>query len=208
MGSVKATDAGCAACDDQVRGLSLKRIVVGISGASGAVYALRLLQRLAEAEEVQTHLVATRPGEMTLHQETGRRIADLRELVHEVHHVERIGATIASGSFLFEAMAIVPCSMHTMASIACGLASNLLTRAADVALKERRRLILVVRETPLHLGHLRNMATLAEMGAIIAPPVPAFYMLPKTLDDIVEQHVVRMLDLLGVDAEANRWSGM
>jgi 4-hydroxy-3-polyprenylbenzoate decarboxylase len=106
-------------------------------------------------------------------------------------------------------MAIVPCSMHTMSSIACGLASNLITRAADVALKEKRRLVLVVRETPLHLGHLRNMVSLAEMGAVIAPPMPAFYMLPRTIDDIVDQHVVRLLDLLGVvDTEANRWSGI
>ena len=208
-GHVAVAGTGLPACDDRGRGLPLKRIVVGISGASGSVYALRLLQRLAEAKDVETHLVATRPGEMTLHQETGERIAGLRELVQQVHPVERIGATIASGSFLFDAMAIVPCSMHTMASIACGLASNLITRAADVALKEKRRLILVVRESPLHLGHLRNMVTLAEMGAIIAPPMPAFYMLPKTVDDIVDQHVVRLLDLLGVgDVEANRWSGL
>ncbi len=187
----------------------MKRIVVGISGASGTVYGLRLLERLAVAKGVETHLVVTRPGEKTLHQETGRKISDLRALVHQVHQVERIGASIASGSFLFDAMAIVPCSMHTMASIACGLASNLVTRAADVALKEKRRLILVVRETPLHLGHLRNMVSLAEMGVIIAPPMPAFYMLPKTLDEIVDQHVVRLLDLLGVsDAGANRWSGI
>lgn len=187
----------------------MKRIVVGISGASGTVYGLRLLERLSTAQEVETHLVVTRPGEKTLYQETGRKISELRPLVHELHKVERIGATIASGSFLFDAMAIVPCSMHTMSSIACGLASNLITRAADVALKEKRRLVLVVRETPLHLGHLRNMVSLAEMGAVIAPPMPAFYMLPRTIDDIVDQHVVRLLDLLGVvDTEANRWSGI
>ena len=158
---------------------------------------------------METHLVVTRPGEKTLHQETGRTLADLRPLVQKLHPVERIGATIASGSFLFDAMAVVPCSIHTMSAIASGLASNLLTRAADVALKERRRLVLAVRETPLHLGHLRTMALLSEMGAVIAPPMPAFYTLPKTLDDIVDQQVGRLLDLLGIqDADTERWSGI
>ena len=187
----------------------MRRIVIGISGASGAVYGLRLLERLAPKQDVETHLVVTRPGEKTLHQETGRNASDLRPLVHELHSVERIGATIASGSFLFDAMAICPCSVHTMSAIANGLASNLLTRAADVALKERRRLVLAVRETPLHLGHLRSMAALAEMGAVIAPPMPAFYTLPKTLDDIVDQQVGRILDLLGIgDESTQRWSGI
>ena len=187
----------------------MTRIVIGISGASGAVYGVRLLERLGSREGIETHLVVTRPGEKTLHQETGRKLSDLKPLVAEVHPVERIGATIASGSFLFDAMAVVPCSVHTMSAIACGLASNLLTRAADVALKERRRLILAVRETPLHLGHLRSMVALAEMGAIIAPPMPAFYMLPETLDDIVEQQVGRLLDILGVgDSEVQRWRGI
>ncbi len=188
---------------------ALRRIVIGISGASGAVYGLRLLERLASKERIETHLVVTRPGEKTLHQETGRNISDLRPLVHELHSVQQIGATIASGSFLFDAMAIVPCSVNTMSAIASGLASNLLTRAADVALKEKRRLVLVVRETPLHLGHLRTMATLAEMGAVIAPPMPAFYTLPKSLDDIVDQQVGRLLDLLGVEDDVTqRWSGI
>ena len=188
---------------------ALRRIVIGISGASGAVYGLRLLERLASKERIETHLVVTRPGEKTLHQETGRNISDLRPLVHELHSVQQIGATIASGSFLFDAMAIVPCSVNTMSAIASGLASNLLTRAADVALKEKRRLVLVVRETPLHLGHLRTMATLAEMGAVIAPPMPAFYTLPKSLDDIVDQQVGRLLDLLGVEDDVTqRGSGI
>ncbi len=187
----------------------MKRIVIGISGASGAVYGLRLLERLSTAPDVETHLVVTRPGEKTLHQETGRTLAELRPLVAETHSVERIGATIASGSFIFDAMAVVPCSVHTMSAIACGLASNLLTRAADVALKERRRLVLVVRETPLHLGHLRTMATLAEMGAVIAPPMPAFYSLPESIDDIVNQQVGRVLDLLGIEGDnLKRWSGI
>lgn len=186
-----------------------RRIVIGISGASGSVYGVRLLERLSGMDDIETHLVVTRPGEKTLHQESGRNISDLRPLVHELHPVERIGATIASGSFLFDAMAVVPCSIHTMSAIACGLASNLLTRTADVALKERRRLILAVRETPLHLGHLRNLTALAEMGAIIAPPMPAFYTLPKSLDDIVDQQVGRLLDLIGCgDGQVERWSGI
>lgn len=186
-----------------------RRIVIGISGASGAVYGVRLLERLSGRDAIETHLVVTRPGEKTLHQETGRSISDLRGLVNEFHPVERIGATIASGSFLFDVMAVVPCSIHTMSAIASGLASNLLTRTADVALKERRRLILAVRETPLHLGHLRNLTALAEMGAIIAPPMPAFYTLPETLDDIVDQQVGRLLDLMGCgDGHVERWSGI
>ena len=187
----------------------MRRIVIGMSGASGAVYGVRLLERLASRPNVETHLVVTRPGEKTLHQETGRKSSDLRPLVQDLHSVERIGATIASGSFLFDAMAVVPCSVHTMSAIANGLASNLLTRAADVALKEKRRLVLAVRETPLHLGHLRSMAALAEMGAVIAPPMPAFYTLPETLDDIVDQQVGRILDLIGLgDETTQRWPGI
>lgn len=188
---------------------ALRRIVIGISGASGALYGVRLLERLASMKEVETHLVITRPGQKTLHQETGRNTSDLRSIVSELHSVERIGASIASGSFLFDSMAIVPCSAHTMSAIAHGLASNLLTRAAQVTLKERRRLVLAVRETPLHLGHLRAMVALAEMGAIIAPPMPAFYALPQTLDDIVNQQVGRIMDLLDVADEATlRWAGI
>ena len=187
----------------------MQRFVIGISGASGAVLGLRLVKRLNAIEGISTHLVVTGPGEKTLHQETGLLLADLRPLVEELHSVGRIGATIASGSFRFNAMAVVPCSIQTMSAIAGGLTSNLLTRAADVALKEKRRLILAVRETPLHLGHLRNMALLAEMGAIIAPPMPAYYMLPKTVDDIIDQQVGRVMDLMGVDDERTlRWEGI
>ena len=187
----------------------MKRIVIAISGASGAVYGYRLVERLEAVPDVETHLVVTRPGEMTLHQEASKRLADLRPMVDQVHKVERIGATIASGSFVFDAMGIVPCSMHTMSAIAHGLTSNLVTRAADVALKEKRRLVLAVRESPLHLGHLRTMVSLAEMGAIIAPPMPAFYMLPKTLDDLVDHQVGRLMDLLGVsNAGQSRWAGI
>ncbi len=187
----------------------MRRIVVAISGASGAIYGYRLVERLASAPGVETHLVVTRPGEMTLQQEASKRLSDLRAVVDQVHPVERIGATIASGSFLFDAMAVVPCSMHTMSAIAHGLTSNLVTRTADVALKEKRRLVLAVRETPLHLGHLRTMVALAEMGAVIAPPAPAFYMRPKTLEEVVEHQVGRYMDLLGVtDVDAQRWSGI
>ena len=190
-------------------GSGMKRFVIGISGASGAVLGLRLVERLKESDGVSTHLVVTRPGEKTLHHETGRLLRDLRPLVDELHPVERIGATIASGSFRFDAMAVVPCSIQTMSAIAGGLTSNLLTRAADVALKERRRLILAVRETPLHAGHLRNMTLLSEMGAIIAPPMPAYYALPRTVDEIVEQQVGRYMDLLGVeDSSTRRWEGI
>ncbi len=187
----------------------MARIVVGISGASGAIYGLRLLERLSEAKGVETHLVLTRPGEKTLHHETGKTRADLEPLVEEVHAVERIGASIASGSFRFDAMVIVPCSVNTMSAIAGGLASNLLTRAADVALKERRRLVLVVRESPLHLGHLRRMVSLAEMGALIAPPMPVFYTHPKSIEDVVDQQVGRIMDQLGVaDKRIKRWTGI
>ncbi len=187
----------------------MKRIVVGISGASGAVYGVRLLERLAERSGAETHLVVSRAGEKTLHQETGKLVKDLQPLVHELHPVERIGASIASGSFLTDGMAIAPCSINTMSSIAAGTASNLLVRAADVTLKERRRLVLMVRETPLHLGHLRTMTAVTEMGAIVAPPMPAFYTKPQTVDEIVEQQVGRLLDLLGFsDAATLRWQGI
>ncbi len=187
----------------------MKRIVVGISGASGAVYGVRLLERLAEQAETETHLIVSRAGEKTLHQETGKLVRDLRPLVGELHPVDRIGASIASGSVLTDGMAIVPCSIHTMSAIAAGIASNLLVRAADVTLKERRPLVLMVRETPLHLGHLRTMTAVTEMGAIVAPPMPAFYTKPQTVDEIVEQQVGRLLDLLGLGGSAAlRWQGI
>ncbi len=187
----------------------MKRIVIGISGASGAVYGVRLLERLAERAEVEKHLIVSRAGEKTLHQETGKLVKDLRSLVDDIHPVERIGASIAGGSFLTDGMAIAPCSINTLSSIAAGIASNLLVRAADVTLKERRPLVLMVRETPLHLGHLRAMTTVTEMGAIVAPPMPAFYTKPQSVDEIVDQGVGRLLDLLGFsDALTLRWQGI
>ncbi|HWB87045.1 MAG TPA: UbiX family flavin prenyltransferase [Bryobacteraceae bacterium] len=184
------------------------RIVVGISGASGAIYGLRLLERLHGRDEVEVHLILTRAGEKALFLETGKSAAEVRKLADHCYPLEDISCSLASGSYLTDAMVIAPCSIHTMSAIAQGISSNLLIRAADVALKERRKLILVVRESPFHLGHLKNMTALAEMGAIIAPPVPGFYHHPQTVMDIVDHSVDRILDLIGVpDANVRRWEG-
>lgn len=188
--------------------LTVRRIVVGISGASGAVYGVRLLQALATAEGVETHLVVSAAGLRNLRHELDLDAPQLRPLAHQVHDVVDVGAAIASGSFRAAAMAIAPCSMRTLAAVAHGLGDNLITRAADVMLKERRRLVLLARETPLHLVHLRNMATVTEMGAIVCPPVPAFYLRPRSVQDIVDHTVARVLDLLDVPhALAPRWAG-
>jgi len=181
------------------------RLIVGVTGASGAIYALRTLKFLQGAG-VETHLTITRAGEMTLKYECDSGAADLRALADHHYAIGDIGAPIASGSFQVDGMLITPCSVKTMSEIATGVTSNLLTRAADVVLKERRRLVLMVRETPFHLGHLRTMTALAEMGAIIAPPLPAFYAEPASLDDLVNQSVLRTLDLFNLDIEgARRW---
>lgn len=183
------------------------RIVVGVTGASGAVYPLRLLSKLRRPE-VEVHLILSNSGEKTLYLETGRKASDLKSLADFSWPVNDISAPLASGSFPADAMVIAPCSIHTMSSIAYGITSNLLTRAADVTLKERRRLILMVRESPLHLGHLKTMTLLAEMGAIIAPPIPGFYNQPNTVEDLVDSSVDRVLDLIGLpDANARRWTG-
>jgi 4-hydroxy-3-polyprenylbenzoate decarboxylase len=185
------------------------KVVVGISGASGAIYGLRLLERLASRQDVETHLILSKSGEKTLFLETGKLAADARKLAHFWYPLEDIGARLASGSSAMDAMVIAPCSIHTMSAIATGITSNLLIRAADVILKERRKLVLMVRESPFHVGHLRTMTGLAEMGAIIAPPVPAFYHHPQTVMDIVDQSVDRVLDLLGLpDPSAQRWEGV
>jgi len=184
------------------------RIVVGISGASGAIYGLRLLERLRAREDSEIHLILTRSGEKTLFLETGRLSADARQLAHFSYSMDDISCCLASGSYRTDAMVIAPCSIHTMSAIATGISSNLLVRAADVTLKERRKLILMVRESPLHLGHLRNMTALAEMGAIIAPPIPGFYSNPQTIMDVVDHSVDRVLDLIGIpDAGVRRWEG-
>lgn len=185
-----------------------RRIVVAISGASGAAYGVRLLQVLAAAPGVETHLVVSGAGWRNLRHEMQMEQGDLRALAHHCHPVEDIGASIASGSFRSAGMVVAPCSMRTLAAIAHGLGDNLITRAADVMLKERRRLVLLARETPLHLVHLRNMAAVTEMGAVVCPPVPAFYLRPRTVQDIVDQVVARALDLLDVPHElAARWAG-
>lgn len=182
------------------------RIIGGISGASGAIYGWRLLERLRLLPDVEIHLVVTRSAERTLHLETGRKPAELRALAHHSYAIEDIGAALASGSFHADGMVVAPCSIRTMSAIAAGISSNLLLRAADVTLKERRRLILMVRETPFHLGHLRTMAALTEMGAIICPPIPAFYFKPQTIEDLVDHSIDRVFDLLGLPAAAaRRW---
>jgi flavin prenyltransferase len=187
---------------------SRKRIVVAISGASGACYGVRLLEALRAAPGIESHLVVSPAGWRNLRQELAMTAGDLKPLADHVHDIGDIGASIASGSFRAVGMAVAPCSMRTLAAIAHGLGDNLITRAADVMLKERRRLVLLVRETPLHLGHLRNMVAVTEMGGIVCPPVPAFYLRPKTVQDIVDQAVARALDLLEVPhALSARWSG-
>lgn len=179
---------------------------MGISGASGSIYGLRLLERLRARAGVHSHLILTRSGERTAWLETGKKGPEIRSLADHSYPVEDIGCRLASGSFLTDAMVVAPCSVHTMSSIAHGISSNLLVRAADVTLKERRKLILLVRETPFHLGHLRTMTQLAEMGAIVAPPIPGFYHKPQTVMDIVDFSVDRVLDLLGIPIEsAKRW---
>src|SRR3984957_18978090 len=186
------------------------RLVVGISGASGAVIGVRLLAALRRIGTHETHLVVSASGAVTAAQELGITRTDLDAFADVVHNVRDIGAAVASGSFLTDGMVIAPCSMKTLAAVANGFADNLLTRAADVILKERRRLVLVARETPLNLAHLRNMTLATEMGAIVMPPVPAFYAHPKTIDDVVDHTVGRILDLFGIEHReiARRWSGL
>ena len=184
------------------------RVIVGVTGASGSVYGWRLLEKLRETPSVETHLIFSRSGERTAILEMGKLVADFRALADYWYPVEDIGCRLASGSFSTYAMVIAPCSIHTMSAIAAGISSNLMVRAADVTLKERRSLVLMVRETPLHLGHLRSMTALAEMGAIIAPPVPAFYHQPQSVADIVEHSVDRVLDVLKLPSPgAYRWDG-
>ena len=188
---------------------NLRRVIVGISGASGAVYGARLLQVLQGQSSIETHLVVSDAGWRNLRHELDMDRPAVEALAHRVHDLHNVGAAIASGSFDCHAMVVAPCSMRTLAAVAHGLADNLLTRAADVALKERRRLVLMVRETPLHLVHLRNMVTVTEMGAIVCPPLPAFYLRPTTLGDVVDYSVARVLDLIGVAHQiAPRWEGL
>lgn len=181
------------------------RLIIGISGASGVVYGVRLLETLRPLP-VETHLVMTKAAEVALAHETALKVADVQALAHRWHAVTDMAAPLASGSFRTLGMIVAPCSIRTMSEIAVGTTTSLLTRSADVMLKERRRLVLMVRETPLHLGHLRTMTALAEMGAIIAPPVPAFYARPETIEDMINHTLGRILDLFGIDApNMRRW---
>ena len=181
------------------------RLIVGISGASGVVYGVRLLEALRPLD-IETHLVVSKSGELTISYELDRKMADIRALADYVYPAQDVGAAISSGSFRTLGMVVAPCSMRTLGEIASGVTSTLISRAADVVLKERRRLVLAARETPLHSVHLRNMLTLSEMGAIIAPPLPAFYPGPKSVDDIVDHTVGRLLDLFDIDTGAvRRW---
>ena len=182
-----------------------QRLIVGISGASGVIYGIRMLEAL-RAMPVESHLVLSQAAEVTLAWETKMKVAALRDLADVWYPESDIGAAIASGSFPTLGMVIAPCSIRSMSEIATGVTGTLLTRAADVVLKERRRLVMMVRETPLHAGHLRNMLTLSEMGAIMAPPVPAFYSMPQSIDDIIDHSVGRVLDLFGLDTgKIRRW---
>ena len=182
-----------------------RRLIVGISGASGVIYGVRLLE-LLQPLPVETHLVISRAAEMTLAAETDLKAAAVRAKADVVHAIGDMAAPISSGSFKTMGMVVAPCSIRTMAEIASGVTTTLLSRAADVVLKERRRLVLLVRETPLHAGHLRTMAALAEMGAVIAPPVPAFYAKPHSLEEMIDQTLGRVLDLFDLEAEwVRRW---
>jgi flavin prenyltransferase len=185
-----------------------RRLVVGISGASGAAYGVRLLELLRGAP-VETHLVVSKSAQLTLSAETGRKLAEVAALADVVHNAGDVGAPISSGSFRTIGMVIAPCSVRSLSEIAYGTTSSLLTRAADVVLKERRRLVLLVRETPLHLGHLRAMAAATESGAIVYPPVPALYARPATIEEMVDHTLGRMLDLFDIElGTVRRWGGL
>ena len=185
-----------------------RRLIVGITGASGAIYGVRLL-RLLQASDIETHLVMSRSAKITLTQEMDMGVNDVAALAGVVHQVDNIGASIASGSFRTMGMVIAPCSMRSLAEITTGATSSLVTRAADVVLKERRRLVLIVREAPLHLGHLRSMTAATEIGAIIYPPVPAFYARPASLEQMVDHTLGRVLDLFDIENTAvSRWGGL
>ena len=193
-------------------GRAPQRLIIAITGATGAIYGVRLLQALQGAADVETHLLMSPAGVMNLQHELDMGRAEVEALADVVHNVRDIGATIASGSFRANAMIVAPCSMRTLAAIAHGLSDNLITRAADVTLKERRKLVLMVRETPLNLAHLRNMTAVTEMGGIVFPPVPGFYQKPQTIDELVDHTVGRVLDLVDLreigEKLAPGWGGL
>ncbi|MFT4155691.1 UbiX family flavin prenyltransferase [Parafilimonas sp.] len=183
-----------------------KRIIVGISGATGIQYGIRALEMLKQ-EGYKTHLIVSKPAEMVRSYETDITHEQLVSLAHQIHAPQDIGAAVASGSFKTEGMLIAPCSVRTMSEIATGVTTSLMSRAADVVLKERRRLVLMLRETPLHLGHLRTMTAITEMGGIIMPPVPALYLRPESIDEMITHSVARALDLFGLHIDVKRWDG-
>ncbi len=186
-----------------------RRLIVAITGATGAVYGVRLLQHLGASPGVETHVILSDAAVLTLHQELGMARRDVEALAHVVHKLRDVGASVASGSFQSDGMVVAPCSMRTLASVAHGLSDNLITRAADVVLKERRRLVLMVRETPFNLAHLRNMTAVTEMGGIIFPPLPSFYHHPQSIAEMVDQTVGRVIDLFGIEQTlAPRWAGL
>ncbi|MFN7038865.1 MAG: UbiX family flavin prenyltransferase [Alphaproteobacteria bacterium] len=188
--------------------MNSKKIIIGITGASGAIYGVRFIEALKELQ-IETHLVITDSAELTLNHETNTSKEHLVKLVKHCYDNKDFSASIASGSFKNDGMIIAPCSMKTMAQIATGNIDSLIARAADVALKERRKLIVMTRESPLHLGHLRNMVSLTEMGAIIAPPMPALYILPKTIDDLINHTIGKILDLFNIENNfPKRWNGL
>jgi len=188
--------------------MARRRIIVGMTGASGAIYGIRLLEVLAQVDSVETHLVMSNAGQLNIALETDSDPARVAALAHHVHDAKDIGASIASGSFRTDGMVVAPCSMHTLSAIVNSASDNLLVRAADVVLKERRRLVLMPRETPLHLGHCRLLVAAAEMGALLVPPMPAFYNRPTSVDDIVNHSVGRVLDLLEIETDlVRRWAG-
>ena len=183
------------------------RLIVGISGASGAVYGVRLLELLRQCG-VETHLIMSRAARITLAYETNLKVSDVEKLASVVHSHDDVGAACSSGSFKNLGMIVAPCSIKSMSEIATGVTSNLLSRSADVALKERRRVVLLLRETPLHIGHIRTMAAVTEAGAIVYPPVPAFYTMPNSLSDMIDHTLGRVLDLFEIDVgTVRRWSG-
>jgi 4-hydroxy-3-polyprenylbenzoate decarboxylase len=186
-----------------------RKIIVAITGATGVIYGMRLLQALRELPNIESHLLISEAGVLNLHQELDLNRKDAEAMAHVVHNIRDIGASIASGSFQSDGMIIAPCSMRTLAAVAHGLSDNLITRAADVVLKERRRLVLMVRETPFNLAHLRNMTAVTEMGGIIFPPLPGFYHKPQSIQEMVDHTVGRVLDLFAVPHQlAPRWNGL
>jgi flavin prenyltransferase len=185
-----------------------RRLVVGVTGATGSAYAIRLLEMARAVDDVETHLVVSASGVLNVHHELGLSRQQTHALADHVYNIRDVGATLASGAFSTTGMIVVPCSMRTLAAVAMGLSDNLITRAADVTLKERRRLVMVVRETPFNLAHLRNMTSVTEMGGIVFPPLPAFYHRPKSIDELVDHSVARMLELVGIEVPGPRWAGM